>query len=134
MWSRTPVQGEAWISMRKSLPKSHDGTYDDFINSPKWQEYMSAHRTEGMFFYLQVDDRKRFGIRSYLHKDGHTSVTVGVPAEMFLGDESKQDVCRDVVIRTYTWASEKFGWPPPPPLPLLTVKRTYRKNYRPPGD
>ena len=51
------------------------------------------------------------------------------PAEMFLGDVSQQDVYRDLTMRAYTWAAERFGWPPPPPLP---VKRTYRKNFQPP--
>lgn len=132
MRSRTPFQGYDWDSTRKGLPKSYDDTGEDFIESDEWQEYFRRFRPRSMFFIFVLDDRKRFGIRSHLHKDGDTVVTVGVPAEMFLGDGSKQDVYREITMRAYTWAAEKFGWPPPPPLPPLTAKRTYRKNYRPP--
>jgi len=129
--SRTPFQGYDWDSRRKGLPKSNNDTNQDFINSSDWQLYFQRYRPAGMCFICVLDDRSKFGLRSRIRKNGDIDVTVGVPAEMFLGDVAKQDVYREIIMRTYTWAAEKFRWPPPPPLPPLTVKRTYRKNYRP---
>jgi len=67
-----------------------------------------------MYVTIVVDGRKRFMLRKHVStKTGDIDITVGVPAEMFLGDESKQDVYRDIKLRTYTWIADKFDWPPP---------------------
>lgn len=104
----------------------------DFETSDEWQDYLRTYQCDALFVYLQLDDRVRFSIRTRRCSDGTTNVNVGVPAEMFLGDRAKQDVYRDIKLRTYQWLAKKYGWPEPPPLPRLTVRRTYRKNFRPP--
>jgi hypothetical protein len=63
---------------------------------------------------------------------GEVDVIVRAPFELFLGDVARQDVYRDLKLRAYMWAAERFGWPPAPKLPSLTAKRTYCKNFQPP--
>lgn len=125
--------GVAWVSDRKGLPPSHDDDEVDFETSKDWQEYLRVYQRD-LFVYLQVDDRTKLLIRTRKSDDGLTDVSVFVPAQLFLGDRAKQDVYRDIKLETYQWLAKKYGWPEPPPLPPLTVRRTYRKNYRPPAD
>lgn len=126
--------GVMWDSNRRGLPTSHDDSELDFENSSAWQRYLRTHQSDELFVLLVVDDRSDVTMRASPLPDGSTEVEIGVPAEMFLGDRAQQDVYRDIKLRTYQWLAAKYGWPEPPPLPPLTVRRTYRKNHRPPAD
>src|SRR5262245_29649424 len=131
---RSTFNGDDWCSERKNLPSSIDDDEVDFERSSAWQSYLSEYRGNDYFVMLVVDDRSTFSIRTRRREGRRTMVTVGVPAEMFLGDRAKQDVYREIKLQTYQWLAKKYGWPEPPPLPPLTVRRTYRKNYKPPSD
>jgi hypothetical protein len=129
------VHAVIWKSHGRVPPGYEDETEEDFVNSREWQRYVAKHRPIGMFFTIIVEARQSVMLETKSCPGlGEVDVIVRAPVELFFGEVARQDVYRDLKLRAYMWAAERFGWPPAPKLPSLTAKRTYRKNYRPPGD
>ena len=73
------LQGLAWVSERKGLPKSQDDTEGDFIASKEWQAYLKLHRPDDMSFILVVRDCQRLTFRSSGKE--HVRISISVPAD-----------------------------------------------------